>query len=74
MDPQVAWEQMVRAYAEKDWSAVREHATALSTWLRRGGFPPTVIAEPPMGDDFNFVLAIVGCKYAHAKAKKEGGQ
>ena len=74
MDPQATWDLMLCAYAREDWPDVHEHATALCTWLRRGGFPPTVIAVPIMGDDFNFALAIVGCKYALAKALKEGGQ
>jgi hypothetical protein len=71
MDPQVTWNQMLRAYAAEEWPDLREHANALSTWLGRGGFPPTVITDPLMGDDFNFALAIVGCKYALAKALKK---
>ena len=68
MDPQVTWDLMLRAYAREEWLDVREHGTALSAWLTRGGFPPPIIADPPVGDDFNFALALVACKYAQAKA------
>ena len=74
MDPQITWDLMLRAYASEDWPGTHEHATALSTWLTRGGFPPTVIADPPVGDSFNFALALVACKYAIAQAAKKTGQ
>jgi hypothetical protein len=74
MDPQVTWDLMLRACASENWPAVHEHGTALSTWLTRGGFPPRIIADPPMGDDFNFALALVACKYALAVAAKKGSQ
>jgi hypothetical protein len=74
MDPQVTWDLMLRAYASENWPDVMEHCTALSTWLTRGGFPPTIVADPPVGDDFNFALALVACKYALAQAAKKGGQ
>ena len=74
MDPQVTWDLMLRAYASEDWPDVHEHGSALSTWLTRGGVPPGIIADPPVGDDFNFALALVACKYALAKAVKKGGQ
>ena len=75
MDPQVTWELMLRAYASEDWPEAHEHAAALSTWLTRGGVPPTIIADPPVGDDFNFALALVACKYAQTRADQFlGGQ
>ena len=74
MDPQVTWDLMLRAYASEDWPDVLEHGAALSAWLTRGGFPPTIITDPLMGDDFNFALALVACKYAVAKAAEKGDQ
>ncbi len=40
MDLQVAWENLLDAYADGDWPAATEHAEALLSWMARGGFPP----------------------------------
>ena len=47
MDPQATWDLMLGAYVREDWPEVHEHGTALSAWLTRGGFPPTIVADPP---------------------------
>ena len=72
MDPQVAWDELLRAFACEDWLAVSEHATALKIWLQRSGFPPRVIAEPCIGDPFNRVLALSACEFALAQAAEKG--
>ena len=46
MDPQAAWDQLLAAYADGDWDAIEERATALMGWLDRGGFPPKVLENP----------------------------
>ena len=40
MDPNTAWDNMLTAYATKQWSEASEHAEALIDWLNGGGFPP----------------------------------
>jgi hypothetical protein len=64
MDPQVAWDDLLSAYAEGDFDRIEELATALREWLDRGGFPPTVIGEPRLGEEFERALAKAGCDFA----------
>ena len=72
MDPQAAWDQMLRAFACEEWSDVHEYATALSAWLDRRGFPPKVIINPSVGDPFNSALALSACEFALARAAENG--
>jgi hypothetical protein len=72
MDPQVTWDQMLRAVACQDWDEVRELATALSEWIARGGFPPKVIVDPAVGDPFNAALAASACEFALGEACNQG--
>ena len=64
MDPQVAWEQLLAAYAAGDWDILEERATDLIAWLDRGGFPPTIIRQPDFDPDWNRALARAGCAHA----------
>ena len=64
MDPQAAWDQLLAAYAEGDWDRIEELALALKEWLRKGGFPPTVIGDPAIGEEFERALAQAGCDFA----------
>ncbi len=64
MDPQVAWEQLLAAYAAGDWDILEEPATDLAAWLDRGGFPPTIIRQPDIDLDWNRALARAGCAHA----------
>ena len=61
MDPQVAWEQLLAAYAEGDWDTLEQRATDLIAWLDRDGFPPNIIKADP---DWNAALARAGCRHA----------
>ncbi|MFO0966119.1 MAG: hypothetical protein U0793_11125 [Gemmataceae bacterium] len=63
MDPQETWDQLLTAYAEGDWDRIEELATALSEWLRKGGFPPTVLGQPGLGAEFEQALAQAGCDF-----------
>jgi hypothetical protein len=64
MDPQAAWDELLCAYAEGDFDRIEELAAALSEWLRKGGFPPTVLGHPDVGEDFERAFALAGCKAA----------
>lgn len=64
MDPQVAWEQLLAAYAAGDWDILEERATGLIAWLDRGGFPPPIIRQPDFDPDWNRALARAGCAHA----------
>ena len=63
MDPQAAWDQLLCAYAEGDWDRTEELALALSEWLRKGGFPPTVLGQEALGPEFDRALANAGCDF-----------
>jgi hypothetical protein len=63
MDPQATWDQLLAAFADGDWDAIEEHATALKSWLDRGGFPPTVTTLD-LGPEWHRALAIAGCNFA----------
>ncbi len=64
MDPQVAWEQLLAAYAAGDWDILEERANNLIAWLDRGGFPPTIIRQPDIDPEWNGTLARAGCAHA----------
>ena len=64
MDPQATWDQLLCAYAEGDWDLIEELALALSAWLSKGGFPPTVLGQHGLGPDFERALAQAGCNFA----------
>ena len=40
MDPNAAYDEMIKAAKVGDWDTVAEHAENLSAWLARGGFAP----------------------------------
>ena len=64
MDPQTTWEELLSAYAEGDYDRIEELALALSDWLKKGGFPPTVLGHPSLGQDFERALAQAGHDFA----------
>lgn len=63
MDLQAAWNEMLDAAESGDWNKAGEHAESLLAWMQRNGFPPIVIPDHPMNDDWNGVLATVACKF-----------
>ena len=72
MDPQTAWDDLLSAYADGDWDHVEDLAAALLHWLQRGGFPPRATTGSDMGQDWDRVIALAGCRFALAQARKEG--
>ena len=78
--PPSNWDQLLCAYAEGDWDLIEELALALSEWLGKGGFPPTVLGLADLGPEFDRALAKAGCTFfldaynaRWAVAKAEGG-
>ncbi|GEM_PF-716811 len=63
MDPQAAWDQLLCAYVAGDWAQIDELATALVSWLDRGGFPPRILARSAL-PDWDRALAYAGCRLA----------
>ena len=53
MDPQVAWDQLLAAYAAGDWEILEVRATDLIAWLDRGGFPPTILRQINLDPDWD---------------------
>ena len=64
MDPQATWDELLSAYAEGDFDRIEVLASALREWLGRGGFPPTVIGDPDLGQDFERAMAKAACDFA----------
>ena len=75
MDPHAAWEELKFAVAAQDWAAIYEYASVLREWLRRGGFPPRVVAfedETPIEQGVNKALAQTACDFLLARAVERG--
>jgi len=72
MDPQVTWDDLLSAYADGDWNHVEELAEALLDWLQRGGFPPRAVTGSHMGQDWDRVIALAGCRFAVRQARNGG--
>jgi hypothetical protein len=69
MDPQAAWERLLRAYASGDWDAIEVQATALFEWLDADGDPPDVLHHNVLhhlyrDPEWNRALARAGCVFA----------
>ncbi|MEZ5942486.1 MAG: hypothetical protein R3C18_13920 [Planctomycetaceae bacterium] len=50
MDPNQAWNNMLRAYATKQWQEALEASEVLKDWLDDGGFPPQPTIGTTAGD------------------------
>ncbi len=68
MDPNVAWRELVEAYALEDWAQVDESAMALLNWLKQGGFPPQTIPGRTLDDKWNRAVATAACHQALSDA------
>jgi len=68
MNPQAAWDQLIEAYTQRDWSAVEELAEGLLHWLSRGGFPPQTVPKRAMDRDWNRTVAESACRFARSLA------
>ena len=58
MDPQATWQRLLDAYSAHDWAEAKEAAEDLLVWLRRNGFPPQILPNPPMDDVWNRAVAV----------------
>lgn len=70
MDPSQCWDDMLVAYATKQWQEARGCAEALLEWLERGGFPPqptigttTLSFTTQLDADFSRVLCLAACRH-----------
>lgn len=58
MDPQTAFERLLRALNDRDGGAVQEHAEALNEWLENGGFLP-LLERGELANLFRVLVALV---------------
>ncbi len=69
MDPQAAWNHLLEAYSDGDWSVVEELAEGLLHWLLRGGFPPQTVSERNLDDAWNRAIALSAARFARSAAR-----
>lgn len=74
MDPQAAWDRLLEAYTDGDWSVVEELAEGLLHWLHRGGFPPQTVSEREMDDAWNRAIAVFASRFALSAARSGPSQ
>ena len=76
MDPQVAWNELLLAVANRKWKQAEDHAENLLEWMHKGGFPPQT-TKVEMQQRWNRAMAEFGCLIAlqyvqAAKTRKSG--
>ncbi len=78
MDPNTTWDNLLHAYATKDFASAIEHAQALLAWLGRGGFPPrltvgstTMALTCQLDDGWNRAIAQAACQHVLDRFRKE---
>ena len=70
MDPDVAWQDMLRAVADRDWEEARERAGALLAWLGKGGFPPITHPESKLPKSWHHSMTYFACHLVLGWRKK----
>ncbi|TWT51728.1 hypothetical protein KOR42_34150 [Thalassoglobus neptunius] len=79
MDSAQCWDDMLFAYATKQWLDASEHAVALLEWLDKGGFSP----QPTIGTttmhftcqldaDVSRAICVATCRQVIERCAKEG--
>ena len=70
MDPSQCWNDMLIAYATKQWQEARESAEALLEWLEKGGFPPqptigttTLSFTSQLDAEFSRAICLAACRH-----------
>jgi hypothetical protein len=58
MDPTRTWLDLAAAVQTNDWESAEEHARNLLDWLRKGGYPPEITAQP----HFDRIVAVKICE------------
>ena len=71
MDPQKAWEEMLRAYDADHRDMAREFADGLMNWLNLGGFPPKTHPVYDLDDDWNRLVALAACALVTESSQEE---
>lgn len=63
MDPQQAWENLLRAWIRRDWEDVLNYCEALIEWLEKDGFPPEFSYPLELGKDLNRATVRAACDF-----------
>ena len=70
MDPSQSWNDMLTAYATKQWAEALEYAEALRDWLEGGGFAPQPTVGTTTGNftcqldaDFSRAVCLAACHH-----------
>jgi len=61
MDPQAAWDELLKARHERDWDRARELAENLLEWMKKKGFPPNTVGESTIGRTWHRAVAEFVC-------------
>ena len=79
MDPAKCWDNMLFAYATKQWQDASEHAVALIGWLEQGGFSPqptigttTMHFTCQLDTDVSRAICMAACREVVERCEKEG--
>ena len=73
MNPQTVWDQLRRAYAQRQWESVRTQGQKLLFWLDHGGEPPKTSSDIPLDDLWHWSLSRSACTFAIAQAREQIG-
>lgn len=73
MDPEAVWSRLLAALEAGERDEVAESATALLTWLKRGGFPPQIVPGRALPIEWQRAVALSACQAAlqHAGSVQE---
>lgn len=62
MDPQLCWNNLLDALRLNQRDNARELVESLREWLRKGGFPPTIVGDESLGAAWHRTIAIFVCE------------
>lgn len=71
MDPQLAWENLLDAYTDRDCETAAEHASSLLEWLENGGFPPQTVRSRQVRPEVDRLIAVATCRLVLEEAERE---
>lgn len=80
MDPHQTWNDMLQAYATKQWMDALEMAEALRDWLEAGGFSPQPTVGSTTGsftcqldEGFSRAVCLAACHHVLERSITEVG-
>ena len=80
MDASQTWNEMLTAYATKQWADAVEYAEALRDWLEGGGFAPQPTIGTTTGnftcqldDEFSRAVCLAACHHVFERSILEIG-